>query len=103
MNENQQIAAQILKQLGGSGRLKAMTAAKNFVAVEKGLMFRFAGPAGRPNSLTIKLTGADEYDMVFHRIHGSKCAVTNQFAGVGAEQLADLFEVTTGPDPLNGA
>lgn len=93
-NTNVEIANTILKQLGG-GRVRAMTGAKTFVAIEKGLSFRFPNKRG-PNNVRIVLTPADEYVVEFHRVAGSKITSTAKIEGAHAEDLAGLFEKHTG-------
>ena len=93
---NMEVANTIAQQLGnGYNRIRAMTGAKQFVALDQGLMFRFPNGKG-PNSVTIRLTPSDEYTMVFHRIVGTKVKVVEEFSGIHAPDLKTTFEKTTG-------
>ena len=73
-----QIAQEILRQLGGQGRLKAMIAAKNFVAVSagnqpaNGLQFQFMKGKDGVNMVVIRLNGDDLYDVEFLAVRGVK-------------------------------
>lgn len=91
---NIEIANTILKQLGGN-RVRVMTGAKTFVAIEKGLTFRFPNQRG-PNSVRITLTPADEYVVEFQRVAGAKVTTTAKIEGAYAEDLIPLFEKNTG-------
>ena len=97
MSTNTEIANVILQQLGGGGRIKAMTGAKMFVAVEKGLRFQFPNKdRKRPNSVTIVLNGNDEYDVEFHRVGGTSFKLVEEVTGLQAEDLKSVFEKETG-------
>lgn len=92
--EHVEVAQTILQQLGGR-RVKAMTGAKNFVALKDkmgGLQFQFPNPHGGPNSVRIILNGMDEYEVEFFRGTKSVKSVDRVYA----EDLIDLFEKTTG-------
>lgn len=95
MDTNTDIAKTILKQLGGN-RVRAMTGAKTFVAIEKGLMFTFPQTGAKPNHVRIELNGNDEYDVSFWKIRGSKAAMMKKLAGVPVENLVSTFEDETG-------
>lgn len=70
IERNQQIAAQILHQLGGQVRLKTMTGAKDFVAIENGLQFKLPGTLtkNRINCVRIVLDPSDTYNLEFQKI-----------------------------------
>ena len=93
-----------LKQLGGSGRLKAMIGAKDFMSDDGGktLMFKFPNRgAGKPNYVKITLTSADLYDIQFGRITNKKAAgpalkKLKSYDGIYADQLKSIFEKETG-------
>ena len=93
-NENTKIAEIILKQLGGN-RVRAMTGAKTFVAIERGLSFSFPNKIG-PNVVRITLNGRDEYEMEFWKKWGAKLSLVEEVTGVYAEDLVDFFEKHTG-------
>lgn len=93
---NQEIAATILQQLGGRGRIIAMIGAKNFAAGDSYLSFQFPkGPKQSINAVKIALNGNDEYDVTFYAIRGTKF---KDFAhtGIGAENLKSFFQNETG-------
>ena len=54
----------IYQQLGG-GRFSAMTGAKNFVAIENGLVFYIGRNASKANKVKITVNGLDLYDVEF--------------------------------------
>jgi hypothetical protein len=91
------VANIILKQMGGAGRIRAMTGAKQFIAIKDGLQFRFPNKAaGKPNFVKIELTPADLYDVEFGRIRGGKYKKIKEYRGVYFDMLISLFEKTTG-------
>ncbi|MGF6996806.1 hypothetical protein [Paraburkholderia sp. GAS32] len=102
MTENQQIAATILNQLGGQRRLIAMTSAKDFVAIDKGVQFAIGKNSKGINKVRIVLNAADTYDVEFGfaRMNWTTCehtwAVKDETKGAYAEMLMDLFESATG-------
>jgi len=109
MNQGQQVAQTILNQLGGQGRLRIMTGAKNFAAYSPasesphgkgcgGVSFRFPKPkhAGSPNHCKIILNSMDTYDVEFGAVRGTSYKVTKELSGVYADQLVEIFESATG-------
>jgi len=90
-----EIANTILQQMGGGGRIRAMTGAKQFVAHPDGVAFRFPNRRGA-NHVKVQLTAADDYVVTFTRIAGAKCTVVEEAAGVYAEDLKPMFERVTG-------
>lgn len=101
MSQNQQIAQTILQQLG-AGRFRAMTGAKDFIAIERGLQFglpaRFA--RGGINKLRITLEPEDTYKVEFmkvsHRLGMHKCETVAEHDGVYCDMLQSLFKSETG-------
>jgi hypothetical protein len=89
------IAETILQQLGG-GRLRMMTGAKNFVALDNGLMFMLPRAKGGINKVIVKLNGLDLYDIEFDRIRGVEYKVIATANDVYAENLQDVFTEHTG-------
>ena len=89
-------AETILKQMGGIGRIRAMTGAKQFLALAGqyvGVQFKFPNRLrSRGNYVRITLNVGDTYDMRFQ--NGAK--VVAEFKGVYADQLKSLFEEQTG-------
>lgn len=92
---NKQIAQTILSQLGGN-HFASMTGANNFVAVENGLQMNIRQNLSGANKLVIKLNGKDLYDVRFVRVARAAVKVKAEFNDVFAEDLARLFEQTTG-------
>ena len=93
-------AEEILRQLGGH-RFIAMTGAKTFVKwnTPEGLpqmSFRIPRAKDGINSVVIRLNGLDLYDIDFGRIHGGDYKIKKQFKGIYNDQLAEIFEQTTG-------
>ena len=93
----------ILKQMGGSGRLKAMIGAKDFLVGHKekgalgGLSFKFPRPGtGKPNFLKILLMPDDTYTVEFGSISGYNYKVLKTYTDIYWDQLKSLFERTTG-------
>lgn len=92
------VANTILSQMGGAGRIAAMTGAKHFLAHEDecgGVSFRFPNRRG-PNHVKITLTARDLYKVVFSRIRKYKAHPKGSFDMIFAEQLKELFETETG-------
>ncbi len=100
MTRNQEIASVILQQLGGQGRLCAMTGAKDFVAIENGLQFGIGKNAKGVNKVRIVLNGDDLYDVEFgvcRRVKGVMgYKVLAATEGAYNDMLMDLFEQATG-------
>lgn len=106
MAESTQIAAnETLRQLGGTGRLKAMIGATNFFHENDGrtLRFHFA-MCKTAKVVTITLNGLDLYDVKFIKpgrlsrktFTISPAKVTGEFENVYADDLKSLFEEFTG-------
>ena len=107
-NSSQQVAQTILRQMGGAGRIVAMTGAKNFVSYKAegdseygrgrgGISFKFPRPGkGKPNFVRITLTEMDTYQVEFGSIHGHNYKVIAEYDDVYASQLKPLFEKETG-------
>lgn len=92
-----QIATTILNQIGGKGRVSSMIGARDFVAIEQGLRFKFTARArNRINCVDIRLDASDTYDVTFARVwsFGSECIRSNR--GVHADQLRAVIEQATG-------
>jgi len=93
---NVEIANTILKQLGGTGRLNAMTGAKNFVAIENGVQFKIGRNSKSINTVIIRLNGRDLYDVEFGRTRKYEFKVVNRIEDAYNDMLKDLFEENTG-------
>tara|TARA_Y100000034_G_scaffold122368_1_gene167740 strand:+ start:2385 stop:2705 length:321 start_codon:yes stop_codon:yes gene_type:complete len=101
MNHNHEIATTILNQIGGIGRIKAMTGANNFVALENGVSFRLPKMSGvKANFVKITLSPQDLYDVETGNIRKKKGIPTykknNTVCGVFVSNLIETLEVETG-------
>ena len=92
-----EVAKTILTQLGGN-KFIAMTGAREFVAIENGICFRFPGKTTpRVNYLKIVLQGDDTYSMEFGRVWGMKITTVKMIeGGVYFDQLQSIFTENTG-------
>lgn len=93
-----QVAQEILRQLGGPGRLGMMINAKNFLAIEggKGLRFKHMKGESGVNMTDVVLNGADLYDVKHYRVHGLKCDVVVESEDVFVGDLRETFRGNTG-------
>jgi len=91
---NKKIASTIINQFGGFGKLKAMTGAYNFVAVENGISFRIKNRSA--NYIKIILNAKDLYDVEIGRINGTNYKVILNKKDVYAENIKGLIEKETG-------
>ena len=93
-----EITVIIIEQLGGIGRLKKFTAARNFVDYGNGVSFKF------DNVTNIKINfckviydeGEDLYNVEFGYIKGLNYKKCKEITGVYFDQLVDIFEEETG-------
>lgn len=92
--ESQEIARTILSQLGGQGRLIAMTGANNFIALKNGVSFKIKNR--KVNYIKITLNGNDLYDVVFGKIISYNLKVLSEHNDIYNDQLIPLFEKQTG-------
>lgn len=97
MGNNKQIADTILSQLGGR-RFMAMTGARNLVAIDSGLTMKVGRNDKGVTHVTITLTPADEYDMRFQRVWGTKVTEKGGYEGIYCDMLQSLFTEGTGLD-----
>lgn len=91
MGMDMTIGHTILEQMGGPGRISAMTGARFQIGVT-GVTIKFPNPSGRPNAAAIDLAVDDTYTMKFFR--GAKTVAVVQ--GVHCDQLRYIFETNTG-------
>jgi hypothetical protein len=97
------VAQTIGQQMGGFGRIKAMTGAKNFIGLPNGLSFDFPNRKG-PNHVKITLDPDDRYTVEFFKKPGMKAMMSgkldskkmNTHSGIYFDQLKPLFENETG-------
>jgi len=97
-NENQEIAATILKQLGGR-RFVGMTGSKNFVAGTNGsLSFKLSGMVRKiATHCRITLNSMDTYDMEFIKVKRDySMPVVAKHEGIYNDMLETCFTKTTG-------
>lgn len=98
--ENQRIAKIILDQMGGQNRIVAMTGARDFVAIDRGVQFSFPKGIAGINKVIIKLTPADLYDIEFGSIRkkNGMPEYTRRALhdGIYADGLKRIFEKATG-------
>lgn len=94
VQENQAIASEILRQIGGMNRLKLMTGAYNFIALDRGVSFRIKNP--RANYIKIKLNSLDLYDLEVGRIRGDKYTIVDEQFGIYFDMLKPAIEKATG-------
>ena len=88
------VASEILQQLGGTGRLRAMTGAYNFIDIGNGVSFKLKNP--RANYVKIKLNSLDLYDLEVGRIRGDSYKIVAEHNNIYADQLKPLIEKATG-------
>jgi len=93
---DQEVAKTILAQMGGTGKLKAMTGAKNFTSSENGVSFQWPAKGGGPNAVRITLTPEDTYTVEFIRAGKGGPKVVSKHEDIYAEDLKKLFEKQTG-------
>lgn len=97
LTKNQEIAGEILNQLGGRSRLVAMTGASNFLAIDNGLSFKLPKASGNPyNYVKIVLTPMDEYDVTFMQIRGLEIKKQTTFEHLQFDNLRPIIERATG-------
>lgn len=89
-----QLANTILNQLGGAGKLKMFTGARNFIALENGVSFRIGNR--KTNYVKIVLNSTDTYDVTFALLRGGKLVNVREFEGIYNDGLKELFERETG-------
>lgn len=93
----QEVADTILNQLGGSGKLRAMTGAHTFISHPDkcgGLSFKIKSRS--TNYIKIILNGKDLYDLEFGRIWGMSYKVKAEYTDIYADQLVSIIEKETG-------
>lgn len=89
--EQIQTAQTILNQIGGGGKVRAMTGAKSFDATENGLYIKLP----RSRSIRIELDPSDTYTVTMTTVRNYK--YNEQTAeGIYAEDLVETLEGMTG-------
>ena len=97
---NLDIANTILKQLGGLNRLRAMTGAKDALAIDNGVQFKIGRNAEGVNTIRITLNAMDTYDVEYGRVRNVKRVPTYKVLvsepGIYNDMLISSFERNTG-------
>jgi hypothetical protein len=88
------VAQTILAQLGGR-KFIAMTGAKNLMAGDNSLQFAIP-TSNKINRVRITLTPADTYTVEFFNVRGYEFKLLSTHDDVYCDQLADVFESSTG-------
>lgn len=97
MLNNVEIANVILSQMGGAGRVRAMTGAKHFIAIEDGVQFDFPNRCrSRGNCVRIVLDASDTYTVSFYNKSRKGADKVREVCGVYCDGLKSLFENQTG-------
>ncbi len=93
LTRNQEIAGEIIKQLGGMNKLVAMTGAYGFAAVENGVRFKLK--SRKANYVKIILNEKDLYDVEIGKIHGHSYKIVKEAKDVYFDQLKPMIEQAT--------
>ena len=93
---NLAVANEIIRQLGGAGRLSAMTGAKNFVGSDNSVHFRIGRNSKGVNVVRITLNAMDTYDVEYGRIRKFDFKVLAKEDGIYNDMLRESFERNTG-------
>lgn len=95
------IAGTIIKQLGGTAKLKHGCGVKNIYSFitdkgQVGVTMKLAKNISKFNHLRIVLNSMDTYDIEFLRFHNCKKTRSETFEGYYGDMLQPLFERITG-------
>lgn len=91
-----EIATEIVRQFGGFGRLKAMVNGRDYVAIERGLMFRFSG-SQKANKAIITLEPTDLYKLELYQLRrNGEARMISRWSGLYADQMLEAFRKGTG-------
>ena len=91
---DESIARGIMDNLGGMGKIKVMTGANTFIALQNGVSFRLPYP--RTNYVKITLSGLDLYDLEVGRIRAGKYTIVETKTGLYDDMLRPALEKATG-------
>lgn len=80
--------------MGGHKRLSVMIGAKDFIAIEKGLQFKFK--MSKWNCVNIVLNDSDTYTMKFCQIKGYNLKEGPEIKDVYFDKLQSIFTENTG-------
>ena len=94
---NLAVANEILRQVGGYGKLKAMIGIKELVGSADSLQFGFGG-SRKYNKCVIRLDPSDTYTFELGQYSKKNYTYTKKYelSGVYNDMLIDLFESKTG-------
>ena len=94
---NATVANNILLQLGGMGRLKAMVGATNFVYDDNSLKFKFKS-CRKANVIQITLNSMDLYDIKFFKYNSRslECKEVKEMKDIYNDMMKSLIEEFTG-------
>jgi hypothetical protein len=92
---NQQIANEILKQLGGN-KFVVMTGAKQLGFGKGSLSFKIGRNSSKANMVYIKLEDNDTYTVTFSKFRKMELTELKKYEGVHCDQLESLFQEFTG-------
>lgn len=97
---NNEVASEILRQLGGKNRLEAMIGANSYAYSENSLSFKFCRNPGYFKGVEIILNGLDLYNIKFFcQKNAPSFEVTfEETINVYAEDLQRIFTEKTGLD-----
>jgi hypothetical protein len=93
-DKSKQTAIEILRQIGGMNRIKVMTGAYNFVALENGVSFRIKNTSA--NYVKVTLNAMDLYDLEVGRIRGEKYTIVYEAKGIYNDAIKGQIEKGTG-------
>ena len=88
-----ELANEILRQIGGTGRLSAMIGAKQFVALDNGVAFKFPRANGI-NYIRITLNGKDLYDVEYLYVTVKKVTTKAKSEDIYCDMLKNDIEQT---------
>ena len=100
LEERQEIGQEIIKQMGGHGRLRAMVSANNFMLPdEPGIIFMFKGSKIANKCRVTYLPGRDLYRLELFKYTSkrySHCPVVYEIEDIYHDMLKPIFEQETG-------
>jgi hypothetical protein len=95
VTHTKEIAAEILRQMGGS-KFIVMTGSYNFIADGNTLCMKLRRNKSRANILYITLNSMDTYDMRFAQFSGTDVKDLRIVEGVYDDQIQEIFTDVTG-------
>ena len=96
MRNKMQVAETILEQLGGARRLGIMVNARDFVAITRGLQFKFSG-SRKANTARVELTPRDTYTLTLYKVTNKGLDIKDVASEeMYFDQMVDYIESVTG-------